>query len=147
MFQKSELLGYDGAEDFLCQEQTRNLFGQPDVLLVHEYLGIYQNSFSQSPEMRLMAAVLKDGIDCYMKYVSQKSRRGKKVSNEAEAWFFGVDEDRLYSFQNVCDMLKLDADYIRRILLLYKQQHEERTSGAGTARAADLAPDGLRLAS
>jgi hypothetical protein len=144
MFQKTDLAGYDGAEDFLCQEQTRNLFGQPDVLLVHEYLHVYQSSFAQTPEMKLMAAVLKDAIDCYLKSLSAKPRRGKKRSNEAEQWFFSEDEDWLYSFQSVCDMLKLDPDYIRRTLLRHKQEHAAKASSL----VADEFPiERLRLAS
>jgi hypothetical protein len=147
MFQKSDPIS-DGAEDFLCQEQTRHLFGQPDVLLVHEYLSVYQNNLAHTPEMKLMVAVLKDGIDCYVKYVSQKPSRRRKPSNEAEQWFFGEDEDRLYSFQSVCDMLKLDAGYIRRILLAYRERHARgQAVAATTPDGCEAAMDGLRLAS
>jgi hypothetical protein len=105
---------------------------------------VYQSSFAQTPEMKLMAAVLKDAIDCYLKYVSAKPRRSKKRSNEAEQWFFSDDDDGLYSFQSVCDMLKLDPDYIRRTLLSYKQDHVQAASGAVPD---ELPIDGLRLAS
>ena len=148
MFQKNDLTSYDGAEDFLCQEQTRNLFGQPDVLLVHEYLHVYQSSVVHTPEVKLMLAVLKDAIDCYLKYVSAKQRRARKLSNEAEEWFFSNEDDWLYSFQSVCDILKLDPDYIRGALLRYKQQHTEPGNHVGS-RAASSEPtvDNLRLAS
>jgi hypothetical protein len=148
MFQKNDLTSYDGAEDFLCQEQTRNLFGQPDVLLVHEYLHVYQSSVVHTPEVKLMLAVLKDAIDCYLKYVSAKQRRARKLSNEAEQWFFSDEDDWLYSFQSVCDILKLDPDYIRRALLRYKQAHAEAAAGAhGIPTAQEPPVDNLRLAS
>jgi hypothetical protein len=148
MFQKNDLASYDGAEDFLCQEQTRNLFGQPDVLLVHEYLHVHQSSLAHTPEVKLMLAVLKDAIDCYLKYVSVKQRRARKLSDEAQQWFFSNEDDWLYNFESVCDILNLDPDYIRRALLRHKQEHTQ-TGNTVNRRAVSSAPpvDDLRLAS
>ena len=111
------------AEDFLCREQTRNLFGQPDVIVIHEYLYVYRSSTAHTPEIRLIAAVLEDAIDCYLKYCSAKTRRGKRIFAEAAQWIFDRDEDWLFGFENICEMLKLDPDYIRRVL---KQNAQER---------------------
>ncbi len=125
MLQDDQLMSYDGAEDYLCQDHTRNLFGQPDVLLVNEYLHVYQSSLAQTPEMRLVAALLKDGIDSYLKYLSaSKPRRRKKLTNEAEEWILSKDEQWPFSFENVCAILKLEPDYIRRALVRYKQEYD-----------------------
>jgi hypothetical protein len=147
MFQKNDLIGYDGAEDFLCQEQTRNLFGQPDVLLVHEYLHVYQSSTAHTPEVKLMVAVLKDAIDCFIKNVSAKRRRAKNLFTEAEQWFFSEEEDWLYSFQSVCDVLKLDPNYIRGALMRYKEGQIADRAPKGRAVPPEAAVDELRLAS
>lgn len=135
MFEKEQLTSYDSGEDFLCREHTRNLFGQPDVLLVSEYLQVYQSNTTHTPEMRLIAAVLEDAIDCYVKYLFAKTRRGKKLCNEAEEWIFNRSEDGVFSFENICGMLRLEPDYIRRVLTRYKQERLQ------------LPEEGLRLAS
>jgi hypothetical protein len=135
-------LNYEAGEDFLCREHTRNLFGQPDVLLVSEYLQVYQSNTTHTPETRLIAAVLEDAIDCYMKYLFAKTRRGKRLRNEAEEWIFSPSEDWIFSFENICEMLKLEPDYIRRVLLRYKQERLQTDNGSGR-----LPEDGLRLAS
>lgn len=146
MLQDDQFMSLDGVDEYLHQEHTRNLFGQPDVLLVNEYLHVHQSNFAQTPEMKLLAAVLKDGIDSYVKQLSSKPRRGKKFLNEAEEWFFSKDEDRLFSFENVCGILKIEPGYIRRCLLRYKQEHS-RLKQASAQLAAQTSGGTLRLAS
>jgi hypothetical protein len=102
-------------------EQTRRLFGEPDVLAVHEYLHVFQYRPALTPERRLLAAILSDAIDCYMRYCFGKSRRDKRMFQETEEWFFGSDEG-VFGFENVCEVLKLAPGYIRRGLLRYKEQ-------------------------
>ena len=68
MLQDDQLMSFEGVEEYFHQEHTRNLFGQPDVLLVNEYLHVNQSNLAQTPEMKLLAAVLKDGIDSYIKH-------------------------------------------------------------------------------
>jgi hypothetical protein len=127
-------------------EQTRRLFGEPDVLAVHEYLHVFQYRPALTPERRLLAAILRDAIDCYMRYCCAKSRREKKMQQETEEWFFG-DGEGVFSFENVCEILKLSPGYIRRGLLRYKQ----RPSQNGGSRAKRLPRQSgnveLRLAS
>ena len=121
------------AEDFLCREQTRNLFGQPDVIVIHEYLHVYRSNTAHTPEIKLIAAMLEDAIDCYLKYCSAKSRRGKRIFAEAAQWIFDRDEDWLFGFENICEMLKLDPDYIRRVV---KQSAQERLLNQPSATTA-----------
>ncbi|HEY2917637.1 MAG TPA: hypothetical protein VGK77_01450 [Candidatus Binatia bacterium] len=127
-------------------EQTRRLFGEPDVLAVHEYLHVFQYRPALTPERRLLAALLRDAIDCYMRYCFAKSRREKKMYQETEEWFFGSGEG-VFSFENVCEILKLAPGYIRRGLLRYKQ----RPSQNGDSRPKRLPKQSgsieLRLAS
>jgi len=105
-------------------EQTRRLFGEPDVLAVHEYLHVFQYRPALTPERRLLAAMLRDAIDCYMRYCFAKSRREKRMFQETEEWFF-VDDEGVFGFENVCDVLRLAPGYIRKGLLQYKQQPSE----------------------
>jgi hypothetical protein len=127
-------------------EQTRRLFGEPDVLAVHEYLHVFQYRPALTPERRLLAAILRDAIDCYTRYCFAKSRRDKKMFQETEEWFFGSDEG-VFGFENVCEVLKLAPGYIRRGLLRYKQ----RPLQSGDSRPKGLAKQSenieLRLAS
>jgi hypothetical protein len=116
MLEKERFMSEEMTEDYLCREQTRSLFGQPDVTLVHEYLQVHRSTIAYTPEMRLIASVLEDAIDCYLKYFPAKTRRGKRLFGEAEQWIFSRNDDWAFSCDNICEMLKLNADYVRRVL-------------------------------
>jgi hypothetical protein len=147
MLDKQALVREDIAEDFLCREQTRNLFGQPDVIVIHEYLHVYRSNTAHTPEIRLIAAVLEDAIDCYLKYSSAKTRRGKRIFTEAAQWIFNRDEDWLFGFDNICEMLKLDPGYIRRVLGQNAQERLPLNEPSGHELPQDFPAIALRLAS
>jgi hypothetical protein len=127
-------------------EQTRRLFGEPDVLTMHEYLHVFQYRPALTPERRLLAAILRDAIDCYMRYCFGKSRREKRMQQETEEWFFGDDEG-VFSFENVCDILKLSPGYIRRGLLRYKQRPSQNEGSRSKRLPSQSGNVELRLAS
>ncbi len=147
MLDKQAFVREDIAEDFLCREQTRNLFGQPDVIVIHEYLHVYRSNTAHTPEIRLIAAVLEDAIDCYLKYSSAKTRRGKRIFTEAAEWIFNRDEDWLFGFDNICEMLKLDPGYIRRVLGQNAHERLQPTKPTGEQLLQDFPAIALRLAS
>jgi hypothetical protein len=128
-------------------EQTRRLFGEPDVLTMHEYLQVFQYRPALTPERRLLAAILRDAIDCYMRSCFAKSRREKKMLQETEEWFFGSGEEGVFSFENVCEILKLSPGYIRRGLLLYKQRSPQRGDSCPKRLPKQSGNIELRLAS
>ena len=135
------------ANDSLYRESTRNLFGQPDVIAIHEYLHVYRSSNAYTPEIRLIAAMLKDAIDCYLKHESDKTRRGKRIFSEAAHWIFNQQEDGLFSFENVCEILKIDPDYIRRVLRKSVPELLPMTKPARWRLPQELTSISLRMAS
>src|SRR5262249_31617575 len=64
-------------------------------------------------EKRLMIAILTDAIDCFLHYGSVHKRRGRVV-HEAEQWLLSGDPEWIFSFENICDFLGLNASYLRR---------------------------------
>jgi hypothetical protein len=147
MLDKQTFVHEEIAEDFLCREQTRNLFGQSDVIVIHEYLHVYQSNTTHTPKIRLIAAMLEDAIDYYLKYCSAKTRRGKRIFTEAAQWIFNQDEDWLFGFDNICEMLKLEPGYIRRVLGQNAQGRLPLTKPSGEQLLQDFPPIALRLAS
>lgn len=123
MRQKDYAANRQGGDDHYSREETQRWFGQPDVLCTQEYLHVYQGKPSDTPERRLMAAVLRDGIDCYIRDCWAPNRYKKRSYREAEEWFFSGNDYDVFSLYNVCGILNLDPGYIRRILLRYKEQN------------------------
>jgi hypothetical protein len=69
---------------------------------------------------------LQDAIDCYRKYRSAKNREGKQTLHEAERWLMKDEDDWIFSFHNVCDLLGFVPEYIRRGLLGEKRRQASR---------------------
>ena len=147
MLNKQSYMSDEASDDFLCRESTRSLFAQPDVIVIHEYLHVYRSNTAHTPEIRLIAAVLQDAIDCYLKYYSAKTRRGKRIFTEAAQWIFTQDDDWLFGFDNICEMLKLDPDYIRRVLGQSAQERLRLVKPSEPQQPQDFSALPLRLAS
>lgn len=135
MLQKDYVANRQGGDDHYSREDTQRWFGQPDVLCTHDYLHVYQGKPSDTPERRLMAAVLRDAIDCYLRDCCAVNRHKKRSYREAEEWFFSGDDHGVFSLYNVCGILNLDPGYIRRSLLRYKEQN---VSGAHSRERSNI---------
>jgi hypothetical protein len=68
----------------------------------------------KQPECHLLWAVLENAVETYMKNASATGRRGKRLFREAEEWIMQDDPTWLCSFVNICHVLGLDPDYLRR---------------------------------
>jgi len=79
------------------------------------------------PECQLLWAVLEEALDTYMKYASATSRRGQRLFQEAEKWIFQDDYTWLCSFRNICHILELDPEYIRRGLVRWRDAQQTAT--------------------
>jgi hypothetical protein len=86
----------------------------PDALLPEQYFDCAAARGVDTPEKRLMFAVLLDAV------VSLR-RRNSSVATEAELWIRGEenDDDTPFSFRNVCAALGIEATYLARGLLTW----------------------------
>jgi hypothetical protein len=69
---------------------------------------------SLTGEEKLMLAVLEKAIEYFQKYVLANDKGGRKLFQEAEEWILNKNSDWLYSFENLCAVLGLHPDYMRR---------------------------------
>lgn len=96
---------------------------QPDLLLPLQFFTALRGRTQGDAQRRLMIAVLEDAIECFQKCVAAKDNRSRQLGVEAEEWFLADDHDWLFSFVNVCENLEIDPEFLRRGLLLWKEQH------------------------
>ena len=74
-------------------------------------------------EEALMLAVLKSATEDFQKYVNARDCKGKLLFSEAEKWLLEKDSDSLLCFESICEVLRLQPDYLRKGLLRWKETH------------------------
>jgi hypothetical protein len=97
---------------------------EPDILAPFQFAKANRRRDHLHPEEKLMFAVLADAIECFQKYISATSRRGRKIFNEAESWIMSGDNLSLVPFEHVCEALGLDPSYLRRGLTRWRADHQ-----------------------
>src|SRR5512145_1511342 len=104
----------------MIEEKAMMIF-QPDVLIDAQFRSTQRSRFHLDPERVLMLAVLQDAVVCFQEHILAKCKRKQSLHREAEEWIANSDRSYLFSFENVCEMLGLDASYMRQGLLRWKR--------------------------
>ena len=108
--------GLSGGHDRLA-----TLF-EPDVLLPAQFFAAFRRAGGLERERLLMLAVLEDAIDCFQKFAQARDPRGEQMFEEAREWVNSTDRGWLFSFENICDTLEINADYVRRGLREWRER-------------------------
>lgn len=90
-------------------EQGVPALSEPETPLVSE-----SNRHRRCPEMDLVAAVLEDALRCIARYAGTKSPRRQREFLEACRWIWRDSCDWPFAFNNVCDLLGLNASAVRQ---------------------------------
>jgi hypothetical protein len=85
-----------------------------DASVQQQYLDSVRRSEHLEPEKALLVAILEDAIHTYRKYRTTRERAGKERFREAEEWIMGGGNDWIFSFHNVCELLGVNPDHVRR---------------------------------
>lgn len=109
---------------------------QPDTLLPAQYFAALKRKGAHEPERRLAVAVLQDAVDCFQKHLRARERKARQLFLDAEEWICSEDRSWPFSFENVCDLLQINPEYLRRGLMQWK----ERQLGAPCAKVVPLQP-------
>src|SRR5438552_6860919 len=95
---------------------------QPDTLLPSQYFAALRRKGAHEPERRLVVAVLQDAVDCFQKHLVARDRKARQLYLDAEEWICSDDRSWPFSFENVCDLLQINAEYLRTGLLAWKER-------------------------
>ncbi len=90
---------------------------EPDTFLPSQFYGNGGLSRQLDGEKRLMLAILKDAVECLEKYREVRSSSSRELYQNALEWIEDKGTDWLFSFNNICDLLGFDPDYLRDFLL------------------------------
>ncbi|MGO8802994.1 hypothetical protein [Candidatus Binatus sp.] len=102
-------------------ERLPGLF-EPDTLLPIQYFEAMRKKHLLEGEKRLILSVLEDAIECFMKCIDASTSKGQRLFRDADEWIAHEDKRWVFSFDNVCDMLDINAEYMRMGLRKWKDK-------------------------
>jgi hypothetical protein len=112
---------------------------QPDTLLSAQYFDTLRRKTLLEAERRLMFAVLNDAIACYQENLLSRRKKNRRLFDEAEEWIVKPVGDRVFCFNNVCETLGFDPEYVRCGLLKWKDQQTRVDSSSVAWKGKKLA--------
>ena len=102
-------------------ERLPGLF-EPDTLLPIQYFEAMRKKHLLEGEKRLILSVLEDAVECFMKCIDSSTSKGQRLFRDADEWISLEDKHWVFSFDNVCDMLDINPEYMRRGLRQWKER-------------------------
>ncbi len=98
---------------------------EPDTLLPIQYFEAMRKKHLLEGEKRLILSVLEDAVECFMKCIDASTSKGQRLFREADEWIAHEDKRWVFSFDNVCDMLDINPEYMRMGLRKWKDKRLE----------------------
>lgn len=128
-----------------AEDKVQELF-QPDTLLPSQYFDRIRRRASADGERRLMVAILEDAVDVYRKQAGARDRKRRQLFEDAESWIESGDTSWIFSYENICDVLGVDAGYLRKGLRMWRQRAGGQRGQVVSFPDADLDRTGLERA-
>ena len=129
----------------MLREETTSPI-EPEVLTPEQHADRTGRVRSAQPEVRLMLAVLDEAIATYLRCAVEAGAHRRVLLAEVERWFGSTDTDWPYSFANICDVLGLDADGLRRGLAAWRERQAPRGRAAARPRLREVLSGRRRMA-
>lgn len=116
-------------------QQTRSFLSvEGDVNAVFHYHRVFRQKSHTIAEEKLMFAVLADAIECLQRYANATDAKNRGLYNDAAAWISDRDAASPFSFENICETLRLNSSYLRSGLMQYPNERVHRTPGSRRLR-------------
>ena len=97
----------------------------------HVLLPTQQTRGQEIPERRLVSAILADAINCFQRQGLASGRKNRRAAYESERWIMSCDRDWPFSFENICEVLDIDAQWLRSSLLRWRLEQRMSPPRAG----------------
>ena len=113
---------------------------QRDVLLTTKYLSDRVGK-TLVPEKRLLLAILEDALYCFQDHCSAQHGKRKQLYEDVQRWFFDANDDRVFSFNNICSALGFDPGYILKGLRQWRDKELSKPHRAPSWKFTSKAPE------
>jgi hypothetical protein len=119
--------------EYRFDDKPNSLF-QRETVASYEYGDSFRREALWLPEKELMFAILEDAVSCFQNYLFARDKKGKELFLDAETWINGGESKSVLSFDNVCEELDLDAEFLRSGLRRWKQKKLAEVTAAENDR-------------
>lgn len=116
----------------LTLNQWRTSFSKSAILPLQFFTEPGRTGEFASGAQRLMFAVLQDAVACWFRWRDGDTIRKRRLFQETHDWFWAQNSSGLYTFENICDVLKLNPGYIRRGLMRWHPSVQEQHTQPGS---------------
>ena len=103
-----------------------------DAILPAQFYPGRRRSASVEPILRLMAGILIDAVRCLQRNFRAVHRNGQRDFREARHWIFDESGGGPFSFEDVCDALKIDSQHLRGLILRWENDRRSSDKRAMT---------------
>jgi hypothetical protein len=117
---------------------SSNAIFEPDVVLSAELMT--PRSGLPTPERALLLAVLEDATRLLTKTCTATDRRRVTAYKETRDWFASTEHARLFDFENVCNVLGIDPDYLRKHVFAQCERVRAAAPPPPSASCGDVEP-------
>lgn len=129
--------------DHSVGEAHPHLF-QPDTMLPAQfYAAALRRRGALKPERRLIIAILQDAIECYQKNLFAREGKARQLFTDAEEWINSEDRSHYFSYENICEILEMNPEFVRRGLHLWR---ERQLAGHSNGKVSCLSTQRARRA-
>jgi hypothetical protein len=91
---------------------------EPDAIMPVQFYDLIRRGPRRDGETRLVFAVLEDAVRTYLQGGNSQWHGGQEAFDEVSQWFAARDDRGLFSFKQVCEVLSIDANSLRKRLLV-----------------------------
>lgn len=103
---------------------------ESDTLLPEQFFAGKNGDDGAGNERQLMLAILRDAVECFQRFALARDAQGRETFDEADEWIFSPERVWPFSFENICDVLEIDSDYVRNGLAPLRSTEARRTRRA-----------------
>ena len=87
-----------------------------------------------SPRNRLMLAVLEEALVTFQRGLNSPKAEQRRQFHEVDRWVASDDTDWPFSFENICQIVDMNPDYIRQGLHRWRDQGPVGSASVGRTR-------------
>jgi hypothetical protein len=99
---------------------------EPEFVLPVQFNDMVRRRVIRDGESRLLLAVLKDALRCYLKNMNAPSAHAYRLFEETAHWFYAGHQEGIFAYEPLCDALGIDPEPLRQWL---KSLHFESSGG------------------